>query len=362
MKIKFLALLFATALILSACGSSSKDSVMNDEFSPSMSSSSASIGELVFDSNTETPSDKVTIENNSNNGESEITQEEKLDYNRKIIKNSMISLETKEFDNAVVDIVKMIEGMGGYVQNQTIDGISIHDYGNYNERRATVIARIPAKSFEDATATLGEKYNITQKSDYIDDITDSYYDVKAHMESLQAQEKQLLLLLEKAVKLENVIEIQKALAECRYQIDSLMGQIKRMDSQIAFSTLNLEILEVIEYKEINAAPKTFGEEIAQSFKTSGEHISSMCSRTLLFVIEYLPVLLIQFAIWGGIIFIIVWVITKVSRKIKPGKNYQSTYEQKPFSYEDAYKKPQEINQNKDEKTEITEKTDEKYKK
>lgn len=99
----------------------------------------------------------------------------------------------------------------------------------------------------------------------MDDITETYFDSQAHLTSLKIQEERLLAILEKAEKLEDVITLESALSDVRYQIESLTASLRRMDSQVAYSYLNISLQEVVEYQEIQEKPKTFGEKLRDAF-------------------------------------------------------------------------------------------------
>ena len=149
--------------------------------------------------------------------------------------------------------------------------------------------------------------------------------MEARLNTLKTQEKKLLELLEKATVLEDIIELEKALSDCRYQIDSYTGQIKRMDNQVAYSTLSLNICEVFEYQEVVNTPETFGEKISDAFKYSGRQIINLLSSTLFFIIEDAPVMLIFFGFWGIVIFLIVLLIRKICRTIRKNRPAQIPY-------------------------------------
>lgn len=310
---KYLSVLLALFL-LTGCGSMSK----ND-----MSFTENTAPEICEESTT---NDSINSPNGSDSNS--IISNIKTDNvaeTRKIIKNSNIDLETLEFDKAIENILAEINDLGGYVGNQTVSGKSLNSNSKYYERKAEITARIPADKLTNMQKSLSEKYNITSQNDYINDITDSYYDVEARLNTLKTQEKKLLELLEKATVLEDIIELEKALSDCRYQIDSYTGQIKRMDNQVAYSTLTLYINEVFEYQEVVNTPKTFGEKISDAFKYSGRQIMNLLSNTLFFIIEDAPVMLIFLGFWGLVIFLIVMVIKKIVRVTRKNRPTQLPY-------------------------------------
>lgn len=234
---------------------------------------------------------------------------------RKIVKHSNLTLETKEFDTALELILSAILEQGGYIESQNTNGQSLTHRGAYYERSAAIQARIPADKLDSVTAVVGGIGNVTSKSENIDDITDSYFDSEARLKSLQLQEERLLEILAKAERLEDVISLERALSDVRYQIESLTATLRRMDSQVAYSYLNLSLREVVEYQAVSSAPKTLGEKISASFKRSGEKLVWFFEAVLLFLIEDLPLILIWIAIFGIAAFICFRLFKRTSAKM-----------------------------------------------
>lgn len=252
---------------------------------------------------------------------------------RKIVKHSYLTLETKEFDTALGQLLAAITEQGGYIESQSTNGQSLMHRGAYYERSASIQARIPADKLDSVTTAVGGIGNVTSKNESIDDITDSYFDSQARLDSLKLQEDRLLDILSKAEKLEDVISLERALSDVRYQIESLTATMRRMDSQIAYSYLNLDLREVVEYQPTTSAPKTLSEKIAASFKRSGEKLAWFFEAVLLFIIEDLPLILIWIAILGISVFISFRQYHRVSRKMhdKSRDNSQAkpTQQQEP---------------------------------
>lgn len=170
---------------------------------------------------------------------------------------------------ALAQISELVSGAGGYVESQSVDGRSLSYRGSYYERSASVTARVPAEKLDEVVAGVGGLCNIVSRSENMDDITDSYFDAQARLDSLRQQEASLLEILSKAEKLEDVVQLQTALSDVRYQIESLTAQLKRMDSQVTYSYLNMDLREVVEYQETAAKPKTFGEKLSAAATRAG---------------------------------------------------------------------------------------------
>jgi hypothetical protein len=231
---------------------------------------------------------------------------------RKIVKYVDLSLETKEFDQAFAQLLVLVESSGGYIEGQTVDGRSLSFRGDYYARSAMINARIPAEKLSEVTAAVGGLCNIASQNEHMSDITDSYYDSQAHLDTLTLQEERLLEILSKAEKLEDVITLENALREVRYQIEALTGALKRMDSQVTYSYLNMHLQEVIEYSETVATPKSFTEQLAISARRAGNHVVSSVQGLLLVVVEIGPVSIV----WALFILLIVLVVRRISRSLK----------------------------------------------
>lgn len=226
---------------------------------------------------------------------------------RKIIKHSDLSLETKEFDTALAKLMQLVESAGGYIESQNTNGHSLNHQDDYYSRNAQINARIPADKLDDVTASVGALCNIVSQNDAIDDITDTYFDAQAHLKVLQVQEERLLEILHKAEKLEDVVTLEKALSDVRYQIESLTASIKRMDSQVTYSYLSLYLQEVGEYNTPVNTPKSFSDRLSSTFARSVAHIRNSVQGFLLFIVEVGPVVLF----WGIILGVIALIVYRV---------------------------------------------------
>ena len=235
---------------------------------------------------------------------------------RKMVEYRALSIETKEFDDALEEIFRIIEESGGYIENQNVSGVSLFDRGGYNERSASMTARIPAAKLAQVVGTMGKTGNVVSTSSNIDDITDSYFDTKARLESLTLQEERLLVILEKAEKLDDVITLEKALSDVRYQIESMTAAMRRMDSQVSFSYLNISLREVVEYKVIENLPKSFGERITIAWNRSTAKIVNWGQNLVLYAIEDGPLLLINIAVLILVILIVRPIVSRIIKSIK----------------------------------------------
>ena len=184
---------------------------------------------------------------------------------RKVIRHANMELETKEFDPALSGILQAVANAGGYIESQDQGGGSSYGSGRYRERYASINARVPSAKLDEVIRSVGGLCNVVTQSQSMDDITDRYYDAEAHLTTLRVQEERLLEILSKAEKLEDIITLESALSDVRYQIESLTASLRRMDSQVTYSFLNLSLQEVVEYQVMQEKPRTFGERMKEAY-------------------------------------------------------------------------------------------------
>jgi len=239
---------------------------------------------------------------------------ESLD-SRKLIKNGNFILETLDFDKTIADIEALVSSLGGYVQNSNVSGTGAVTSGYVQSRKATYTFRLPVGGFGSFEASLATCGAVTSRNVYVDEVTEYYYDTEARLSSLQLQEQQLLTLMEKADKLDSVITLQKELSNVRYEIERLQGTLRRLDNQIAYSTINVTIREVQEPTVIKTPPKTLGQRISYAFNDTWDYIVESAENFVVFFLG--NILLLVF--WAAIIFVALLIIARRIRRRKASK-------------------------------------------
>jgi hypothetical protein len=229
---------------------------------------------------------------------------------RKIVMTANVNMETKDFDAGVDSIARLIEEAGGFVESSYVEGKSLYD--ERGARMARFTLRVPADGLTSLIDTFAQSFNITGTGQYGDDITDSYYDTQARINSLQIQQGQLLAMLEESAELQYLLEVRRELSNVQYELESLISSINRMDSQVSMSTVNVDLREVVEYEQLRNTPVSFSEELRMTVAESGENFVRFCRNALLVLIVMLPYL----AILAVILFVIICIRRHKKRILK----------------------------------------------
>ncbi len=162
---------------------------------------------------------------------------------RKLIKTVDLSVETEEYDTLLANLEQQIAGLGGYIEYQNQYNGSY--YSGYQEtRNAYMQIRIPVAHMDEFVVNVGEWTNIRNKEERVEDVTLQYVDLESRKKALETEQDRLLELLEKAESVEDIISIEARLSDVRYELESMESQLRTLNNQIDYSTINLSIQEV----------------------------------------------------------------------------------------------------------------------
>lgn len=225
-----------------------------------------------------------------------------IETNRKLIKTVYLDVQTKEFDDMLEFLTAKVQEMGGYTEASSISG---SNYYYETTRDADYTVRIPVDKLDEFVQVVGEKGNISHKSEEIEDVTLQYVDVESHKKALEAEQERLLELLEMAESMEDIIAIESKLSEVRYQLENYGTQMRILDNQIEYSTVHISIAEVERITETKE--RTFFGEIADRFSDSLYEVAYGCRSFVIAFIGSLPIL----AVWAVFIFIAVLILRRI---------------------------------------------------
>lgn len=239
------------------------------------------------------------------------------DPNRKLIYTASLNVETLSFEESISNLESLCASFQGFIENSSISGMSITTRGK-QFRNANYTFRIPSKRYNEFVSSIGTIGNLTNKSQYTEDISSSYYDVESRLKVLEMRRDRLFDLLEKETSSKAIIEFENSLSETLYEIEQMTGTLKRYDSLVDYSTVNVYLNEVEAYTEITEykpAPQTVGERIKSAFGSSAEDIGNFLVDVFVFLVGNILYVLICIAVITVCV-IIVRKNTKHMRKIK----------------------------------------------
>lgn len=295
-----MALVMSVALM--GCGSSSMDSAMTESadvrYSTSTTASNAkgfygAVTEEAMEMDSEMGASSASLENSG----------------RKLIKEVTMSVETETFDDFLVEIERKINETGGYKEQYTVNGSGSNRY-------ADITIRIPRAQLDTFLKVIEGTSNITYRHETVEDVTLQYVDLESHKKMLYAEQERLLEFMSKAEKIEDVITLESRLTEVQYQIESMESQLRTFNNQIEYSTVYLDVNEVVRITP--QEPKGMWERITTGFSEDLYEVGEDIKDGFVGFVIHIPsmiVSLIGFAFYILVAVIIVKVLIKVIARL-----------------------------------------------
>ena len=145
---------------------------------------------------------------------------------RQVIYSAAFRVVVADVPGTLRSIREAAERMGGHLQEVAGSAITV---------------RVPSARFNDAVEVVEKSGEVVDRQVRAQDVTEEMRDLRIRLDNAEQLRKRLQGLLEKADKVEDAIKIEAELARVSEQIDTTKGRIRYLDSQIAMSTLRVEL-------------------------------------------------------------------------------------------------------------------------
>jgi hypothetical protein len=150
-----------------------------------------------------------------------------------VVKTGTLALQVKGIDAALAAASARITGLGGYVSGSQRSG-------DGDSAVASVTYRIPAARWDEAVAGLrGLADKVVSEQTQTDEVTGQVIDLGARIANLEATERALQTIMDRAIKISDVLEVQGQLTQVRGEIEQLTTEKKHLQEQAAYGTLGV---------------------------------------------------------------------------------------------------------------------------
>ena len=169
----------------------------------------------------------------------------------KIKKTADINLSVDDYKAARAGIEKIVKAGNAYIGGEN------EQHSTYSISNSMVI-RVSNKEFDGMVSNLTAiASNLNSKNIYLEDVTAQFIDITTRLKTKKEVEKRYLELLQKAVKVSDILEVEGQLRVIREEIEAKEGELKYLNDQVNYSTINLEFHQDFEYTPQNE-PGFFG--------------------------------------------------------------------------------------------------------
>ncbi len=218
---------------------------------------------------------------------------------KKIIRNARLTIQTQRFDWSLDTLKRACEQQGGWIESSSESLNS-----STGLRTASLTLRIPQNELDaylDGAEALGR---ITSRSESAEDVTASYQDTQARLDTQLALMERLQALITASADLSDLLALESQIADTQYQIDNLTRSLNRTDRQVAYSTVTVALREE-KTVELTDDTVTFGERLLSAVQVGAQAFVGFLGDAVVFLVAALPFIVIV-----GVIALIVIVIKR----------------------------------------------------
>lgn len=194
----------------------------------------------------------------SANSDEPIEKTNKIASERFLIKRGNIEFETDDLNTTQDFLKNVIQDLNGYIANDNIK--------NFDHKvEQSIVIRIPSGKFD----KLLEQIN-THVSDFenknieVLDVSEEYIDVNARIKTMTEIENRYRDLLNKAVKIDEILKVESELGRIRTRIETAEARLRYLNDRIAYSTLN------VKYYEVTSTPNAYTAKFTNAFENGWE--------------------------------------------------------------------------------------------
>jgi hypothetical protein len=156
----------------------------------------------------------------------------------KLIRTASITVEVDKYDRAAEEVVRVAEGMGGYLAEAHVT------QGREDRRAGTLTIRVPSARFGAALSSLKGLGKVKAENVATQDVTKAYTDLETRLKVKRDTADRLRELLRtRTANLPDVLTAERELARVTEEIEQMEGERRFYDQQVAFSTIALTVSE-----------------------------------------------------------------------------------------------------------------------
>lgn len=152
---------------------------------------------------------------------------------RKIIREGEIYFESREIQETEAFLKSEVKAAKGFIANE-----SENSYEDRTEKRLSI--RIPSDQLDPLVEKIHTHAlrieNITIRSE---DVTEQYIDVEARLKTKKALENRYTELLNLARNVDEILQLERELANVRGEIESMQGRLNYLKDRVDLSTLTI---------------------------------------------------------------------------------------------------------------------------
>jgi len=154
---------------------------------------------------------------------------------RMIVRTGNMQLVVEDVRVTIDKIAELSETLEGYV-------VYSRSWKEGERLIGAAAIRVPAEQFYYATNIMrAMAVEVLSESTSSTDVTEEYVDLSAKLRNLEATETQLLELIKKAVKVEEILDVQRELSRVQGEIEQIKGRMQYLERTSSMSLIEVSL-------------------------------------------------------------------------------------------------------------------------
>ena len=160
-----------------------------------------------------------------------------IDTERMIVRTGDIRMVVEDIAITLEEITGITENSGGYV-------VSSNKWKEQERYVGVISIRVPTELFDETMRALRElAVEVVFDQTSSQDVTEEYIDLEAKLRNLEATEEQLLVIMQQAVEVEDILEVQRELTNTRDEIERTRGRMQYLEQTSETSYISVSLTQ-----------------------------------------------------------------------------------------------------------------------
>lgn len=151
----------------------------------------------------------------------------------KVVTSYRMTLKVSNIDSAIEDIESETRARGGFIESSS--------RSRDRQNRGSLTVSVPANASEGFENDLEERYEVRSKDVDRTDVTDSYNELEAEVESLKTEYQRLNELINQTDDVSTLVDIQERLSTVRSQLNYKQQRLDQLEQDIQYSTFHINL-------------------------------------------------------------------------------------------------------------------------
>ena len=163
-------------------------------------------------------------------------------FGRDIIFTADLTVAVNDVAAAGEEATRLIQGLGGFLFGQRTVGSP--------EPTSVLTFKIQPEQFQEALRLLGSIGEIRTQNVSAHDVTERIVDLESRISTATASVERLRALIVQAIDIKAIIELENELLARETQLETLRGQLRTLEDQVALATIVLTLTEAATRPEV----------------------------------------------------------------------------------------------------------------